>query len=118
MKNQKYIGLILLLFHITSQAQELDKATVRSMLDSGRFVFIAQTMIPVGGTTRQLNGEYDVRVTKDSLITYLPYIGRAYTGVYPGEEGINFTSSDFAYKAVFKKKKWQVTIKPKNAKQV
>ena len=88
------------------------------MVDSGNFVFVAQTMLPAGGSSRQLDPRYDVRVSKDSLIAYLPYMGRAYAGIQPGEAGINFTSTQFTYKSKFKKKKWEVTIRPKDGKDV
>ena len=119
MKIHTSITIVLLsLLVFTTKAQELDKATVQSLIDSGSFVFRAQTMIPAGGNSRHLTASYDVRVTKDSLTTYLPYAGRAYTGVLPGEAGINFNSSEFDYKASFKKKKWSISIKPKDSNPV
>ena len=106
------------LAYLVSFAQELDQGTVKSMVDSGSFVFVARTMVPAGGTSKQLDQRWDVNLTKDSLILYLPYAGRAYTGVAPGESGINFTSTDFSYKSKFKKKKWEVSIKPNDSKVV
>ena len=101
-----------------TNAQDLDAARVKTMVDSARFIFVAQTMIPSGGVSRPLNTPYDVTLTRDSLVTQLPYIGRAYTGVLPGEAGVNFTSTSFDYKSKFRKKKWEVTIKPKDTKDV
>ena len=103
---------------IFSTAQDLDKATVKNLVDSGNFVFVAQSMVPSGGTSRPLDFFYDVRVSKDSIITHLPYIVRAYTGVLPNEDGINFTSAIFDYKTKYKKKKWEITLRPKDTKDV
>lgn len=101
-----------------STAQDLDKSAVKNLVDSGTFVFVAQTMVPSGGTSRPLDFFYDVRISKDSLVTHLPYVGRAYTGVMPNEAGVNFTSTSFDYKAKYKKKKWEITIRPKDTKDV
>jgi hypothetical protein len=65
---------------------------------------------------RQTLNEYDLRIFGDSLISYLPYFGRAYTAPLPGERGgYNFTSSTFDYLIKDKRKGgWEITIKPKD----
>jgi hypothetical protein len=52
-----------------------------------------------GGSTINLTGsQYDVRVTKDSVVAYLPYYGRSYSApIDPSQGGIKFTSKDFTY---------------------
>jgi hypothetical protein len=101
-----------------ANAQDLDAATVKTMVDSGKFVFVAQTMVPSGGGSRTVDNSYDVKVSRNSVVTYLPYIGRAYTGIMPNETGVNFTSSSFDYKSKFRKKRWEVNIKPKDSRTV
>jgi len=98
-------------------AQELDKAAVKTLIDSKNFTFKAQTVMPMTGGSRQLTSEYDVRFLGDSVVAYLPYFGRSYTATYGGEGGIDFTSTEFEYKAKPRKKGgWDVTIRPKDAK--
>jgi hypothetical protein len=75
-------------------------------------------MVPSGAPSRPLDYPYEVKLSRNSLVTYLPYIGRAFTGIMPNEAGVNFTSTDFSYKSKFRKKKWEVSIRPKNAKEV
>jgi len=99
-------------------AQDLDKEVVKNLVDSARFVFVAQTMVPSGYSSRPIDFYYDVKISKDSVVTYLPYIGKAYTGIMPGETGVNFTSTSFTYKTKYKKKKWEVTILPTDTKEV
>jgi hypothetical protein len=101
-----------------ANAQDLDAATVRTMVDSGKFVFVAQTMVPSGGASRPLDNSYDVKVSRNSVVTYLPYFGRAYTGIMPNETGVNFTSASFDYKSKFRKKKWEINIRPKDTRNV
>ena len=108
LKKPRIAGLLACLFLSTSiYAQELDKVQVQNAVQSKEFVFKAQTVMPMSGTTRQLNTEYDVRFFGDSVVSYLPYFGRAYNVSYGGQDGgINFTSTMFDYKFKARKKRW------------
>ena len=74
----------------------------------------------MSGRTRQLTPDYDLRVSKTEITSYLPYFGRAYTPpIDPSRGGIQFTSKDFDYTATPRKKGgWDVTIKPKDYQDV
>ena len=112
--------LSILTFSIsTINGQDLDKATVKNLVDSKSFIFKAQTVLPMGGASRQLTPDYDLKLFGDSMVAYLPYFGRAYGPINPNEGGIKFTSTDFEYNAKPKKKGgWEVSINPKDAKDV
>lgn len=98
---------------------QVDKDKVKQVLESKNFVFKAQSASPSGGRVRSLTGEYDLRIFGDSLVTYLPYFGRAYTAPMPGESGINFSTSDFDYKLDTRKKGgWEITMLPKDVRDV
>ncbi|MGZ3938924.1 MAG: DUF4251 domain-containing protein [Flavisolibacter sp.] len=103
-----------------SLAQQPDKEQVKSFVESKEFTFQARTVLPMTGGSRQLTSEYDVRFLGDSVISYLPYFGRAYTAGYGSDNGgIEFTSTKFDYKAKARKKGgWDITIRPKDAKGV
>lgn len=93
---------------------------VKEAVDSKNYVFNAQTMIPMSGFTRQLNGAYDLSISNDKINSFLPYMGRLYTApIDPTEGPLRFTSTDFDY-AVKEQKKggWQVSIKPKDIRSV
>jgi hypothetical protein len=89
-------------------------------LDSKNFVFKAQSVSPTGGSVRQLNTDYDVRVSGDTVHTFLPYFGRSYSAPLGSNEGgIKFTSTDFDYELKERKKdRVEVLIRPKDAKDV
>jgi len=118
----KTLALFILFYTVsaaTATAQDLDKDVVAKLVAGKEFTFKATTMLPSGASVKQLTSDYDVRLLGDSVITYLPYFGRSYAPVLPGEEGINFTSKDFDYKAKAKKKSgWQISVKPKDTKEV
>jgi Domain of unknown function (DUF4251) len=96
------------------------ESSVKSLVDAKSYVFIAQTVLPAGGRIRQLTSYYDLEVSKDTIVSALPYFGRAYTApIDPSEGGINFTSTNFDYTTTERKKGgWDISIKPKDAKDV
>ncbi|HWI89871.1 MAG TPA: DUF4251 domain-containing protein [Flavisolibacter sp.] len=100
-------------------AQDLDKSIVQNFIKTKEFVFKAQTVLPMTGMSRQLTSDYDVRFLGDSVVAYLPYFGRAYSAGYGEGGAIDFTSTKFEYKVKERKKGgWDVSIKPKDAKDV
>ena len=95
--------------YVTLNADELNKA-----IELKHFVFLASTATPLSGGLIQLNGSnYDVQVSKDTVIAYLPYFGRSYTSSYgTANNGIRFTSTNFEYEEKKKSKGgWAITIK-------
>lgn len=101
-------------------AQETNSTILKSLLTAKTFVFKAQSAWPLQGTVVQLTQGYDMKVMTDSINTYLPYFGRAYTAGYgTSEGGIHFTSKKFDYKLKEKSKGgWEITIRPSDAKDV
>ncbi len=99
----------------TGNGNNISSATsVKSMIDSQKFVFVAERVNPLRGRNRYLTSPYDVSVSHDSLVSYLPYFGRAYTApLNSSEAGIQFTSTNFSYNTTqLKSNKWDVIIKP------
>ena len=116
-------GLFVLLFMAAvipvTQAQNSKnnkQAVIKNMIDSQNFVFVPNTMIPMRGGSKTLTSYYQLAVSKDSLVSYLPFIGRAYNApILPDENGFDFTSTSFDYKIKnHKKSGWDITIKPKD----
>jgi hypothetical protein len=110
-----------------SQAQRTKKdvATekqiiIKNLVDSRNYVFRAQSVTPLRGRTRQLSSDYDIRVMGDSMVTYLPYFGRAYSApIDPSEDGIKLNTTNFDYKAIARKKGgWEISILPKENSDV
>src|SRR3954466_3781221 len=89
--------------HLYAQGSKENKqaakdAAVKNMVDSQTYVFVAQTVLPLSGRTRQLTSDYDMKVTRTSITCDLPYFGRAYQApIDPTQGGIHFTSKDFEY---------------------
>ena len=92
-------------------------AETKLLIDGQRYFFLAQSMYPNRGGMRQLTVGYNLKVTKDTLKSELPYFGRAYQAGYGSEGALEFTSLEFDYKtAKGKKNTWEITITPKDVK--
>jgi len=96
-------------------------AAIKTNIEAKKYTFVANYALPMRGGQRYLTSDYDLRVTKDSLIAFLPYFGRVYMSapMTPEENGIMFTSTKFNYNVVPKKKGgWSITITPANVKYI
>ncbi|MEO9021501.1 MAG: DUF4251 domain-containing protein [Ginsengibacter sp.] len=114
-----FLSALILSFALSqcSSSQKVVKLTssdIKNMIDSSHFIFVAERVIPLRGSTRYLTSRYDVVVKKDSLDCYLPYFGRAYQApIDPTKGGIQFTSVNFSYQINTKNKnQWKITINP------
>ena len=111
--------LLALLLPAGMMAQKKDSikaAAIREMVTNQQYTFKAQTASPLAGRLRQLTTDYDLKVSKEQIVAYLPYFGRAYSApLDPSKGGIQFTSKDFDYKLTERKKGgWNVSIKTKD----
>lgn len=101
-------------------AQDNQENPVAASIRSQHYVFKATTAMPLRGRTVQLTSDYSLTIRKDSVIAFLPYFGRAYSApIGRTTGGIDFTSTDFTYKADERKKGgWEIEIRPKDADDV
>jgi hypothetical protein len=121
-----YTLVFLFMFSLLSGiccGQVLDKETkiqtsdAKFLVDNKTFVFVATSVSPTGGRTRQLTSVYTLKVDSATVVGDLPYFGKVYQPTYGGDAGINFTSMDFEYKTEARKKGgWVVQIKTKDLK--
>jgi hypothetical protein len=97
-----------------------DKAkadSIKNLIDNKSFAFVARSAMPMRGGFISLTHSYDVQVTSDSIVTYLPYYGVSHTAVFPGEDsGIKFTSTNHKYEVTKTKHGWDVLIKPEDVR--
>ena len=98
------------------QKKQEQAAQLKSWIESKQFSFHAISATSMKGRTRQLTGEYFLKLDKDSLQVSLPYYGRSYTTSYPPTDlSVEFTTTDFSYESANAKKGgWEIEIKPKN----
>ena len=80
-----------------ARAAEQAKA-VKSALETKKYVIAVNMMYPSQGPSKHLSYGYSVEVRNDSLISYLPYFGRAYSVPYGGGKGLNFSAPIINYR--------------------
>ena len=105
----------------TRQEKKAAKALeIKNLIDSQAYVFYAESVTPMSGRNRHLTSDYTVDITKEKVVSDLPYFGRAYSApIGSSEGGIKFTSTNFEYAIKDRKKGgWNITIKPKDVQEV
>ncbi len=87
----------------------------KALVESKMFVFDARTANPMKGRTMSLTTDYDVKITKDSIYSYLPYYGVAYTASYGGTDSPMIFDKPFETCDMEKTKKgYEVDVTVKN----
>ena len=87
------LGIVLLLAGQSLYAQskkekrEQKANEVKELIDSKRFTIDVNRAIPMGGRSLNLTSPYSLEMRGDSVISYLPYFGRAYSAPYGGGDG-------------------------------
>lgn len=80
-------------------AQKAERAKkVTAALNERHFKISIAHMHPMKGPSKAVSFGYSVEVRNDSLISYLPYFGRAYNVPYGGGKGLNFSAPIESYK--------------------
>lgn len=118
---KRSLAFLVMIIAVCSMAHAQQKETViKNKIQARSYVFMVQSVSPMRGSMRQLTPEYDLRVSPDSIISWLPYFGRAYSApINSSEGGIKFTSTSFTYTVINRNKGgWGITIKPKDATDV
>jgi hypothetical protein len=114
--------LAFLLFPFFSRAQSAtaQAAAIKTLVDSGNFIFHAQSATSMSGSIRQLETDYTVTVTKGKVTVDLPYFGQADAPPSdPTDLSIQSTFTVFDYTMTpGKKDGWNVLIKPKGDRTV
>ena len=78
-------------------------ALVKSALNNREYKIAIDRMYPMRGSSRSVSFGYSVEVRNDSLISYLPYFGRAYNVPYGGGKGLNFSAPIGSYQEYMKR---------------
>ncbi len=85
-----------------AQMAELS-ANVTNALNNRDYKIVIDRMYPMRGSSRHVSFGYSVEVRNDTLISYLPYFGRAYNVPYGGGKGLNFTAPIGSYQEFMKR---------------
>jgi len=65
---------------------------VQTALNDRHYLVDVKEMYPRRGPSRNIASDWSLEVRGDTLVSYLPYFGRAYSIPYLGGKGLNFTA--------------------------
>lgn len=105
-----FLGIALLcagqsLFAQSKQERnEQKEKTVKEIVNSGRIKIDVNRAVPMGGRSVNLTSPYSLEIHGDSIFSYLPYFGRAYSAPYGGGEGLTFKEVSTEKERTSKKK--------------
>jgi hypothetical protein len=116
------LSIIIALYFTAGFAQEKTKKQVKAerkiekqnqveaMINARTFVFTARTAIPQGYKTVNLNTNmYNVSFAPENINSYLPYYGRAYSGIgYGNDSGLKFEGKPEEFTVTKGKKSYTV----------
>jgi len=106
------IGAAILVSSASAQASPSD---IKQLIDGQDYVFEAKSVMPMGGSARQLYSPYLLTITKDSTVADLPYFGKNNTANNDeASTGIHFKSTKFSYSNKPGKKSWAISIQVKD----
>ena len=71
------------------ERKEQKERVVREIVDSGRIKIDVDRAVPMAGRSVNLTSPYSLEIHGDSILSYLPYFGRAYSAPYGGGEGLD-----------------------------
>lgn len=95
--------------------EPVDAATLKGIIEAQNFVFIARYVNPMSGGKRELSSGYEVSISKDTVISYLPFFGRGYiASISPSDVDFDFTSTKFTYAIKPANRGWSISVKPKD----
>lgn len=100
------------------QKAVLQARTMQQIDDAVRqrdFTIEVFTMTPKYGPQKHLSSAYSLRVSGDSLYSYLPYVGTAYAVPYGGGQGLIFDDVIRSYDVTLTKKNvYQINLSVRN----
>ena len=128
-----FIALAILLFSVQAQNSEKKSrkelkaekkaqhiAEIKAIVESRNFIFDASAANPMSGSTVSLTTDYEMTIKNDSVFSYLPYYGVAYSGAaFSGNDSpMTFNKPIEEYKSEATKNGYLVKFKVKNANDV
>ena len=84
---------------------EKKAGAVKELINSRHYTVDVLRAYPMGGESVNLTSPYSLEIRGDSLISYLPYFGRAYSIPYGGGKALNFDAPISDYSLVYPKKR-------------
>lgn len=113
--------LILSVFSLSAQnkqEKEKDKIdAIKELIESGNYKIDVSRAYPQKGNSIYLTSSYSLEIRNDSVISQLPFYGRAYSIPYGGGDGLMFKAPLDEYEVKYNSRKKNYRIKLKATTQ-
>lgn len=86
------------------EKREQKEKAIMEWIDNGHFTVSVDRALPMGGRSVPLTTLYSLELRRDSVFSYLPYFGRAYTAPYGGRNSMDFAEPLTDYVCTYTKK--------------
>jgi len=97
---------------LQKEENSVKETTLREAIEHRAFIIEVDRAFPMGGNSRMLTSLYSLEIRGDSVKSYLPYFGRAYSVPYGGGDGLIFNAVVADYQSTIDKKgKAEITFK-------
>jgi hypothetical protein len=103
------------LFASCSGSQAVFSDQMKLKMADKNFTVKVNTAEPMSGPMVVLTSPYSIKVKNDSIFSYLPYYGRAYSVPYGGGKALNFDDKMISYtQRITAKGMVEITVSVKN----
>jgi len=105
---------------IKAEQKALKIQQIKELVDNKTFVFKATSVIPKNEKTRSLPPDFGIEVRKDSVFSYMPYLGNTYSRDYSSfkDSPMGFMQPFESYKRTKTKSGYDVDVRVKNEHDV
>lgn len=113
MKNVRLVFLLGIVLFLGGQSlfaqskqekKDQKEQAVKAVIESGCFIIDVNRALPMKGRSVNLTSPYSLELRGDSVMSYLPYFGQAYSVPYGGGNGLRFDAPVSEYKLTYTKK--------------
>lgn len=87
-----------------ADAKQKQTQVIKQKIESKQFTIDVNRMVPMTGRSRSLTSDYSLKLKGDSVVSYLPYSGEAYSIPYGGGKGLDFEAPIKDYSLTWGKK--------------
>ena len=105
---------------LKAEKKEQQIKQIKEILGSKNFIFKAESVNPVNAGTKKLTSDFGIEVRNDSIFSYMPYYGNAYSRDYTSFKNspMGFMQPMESYRQSKRKSGFVIDIKVKNEHDV
>jgi hypothetical protein len=89
---------------LSKEEKAAREAAIRGAVEKHEYIIDVNRMTPMKSGSKTLTSAYSITIKGDTIVSYLPYFGEAYSIPYGGGKGLNFKAKITGYNQMFDSK--------------